>query len=830
MLNKRLASTSSDVSLKKARTTSASSSSSSSNMLPKKSLSGEQKLQSAQSGAAVRKLVVKNLKATPALPADFEASTWTRLSLAIDAIHASRAVDDSLEQLYGAVEALCAHGHSARLYERLRASLAAHVGGPLAAALAHVSAGDDALLVALDRVWQAHCDQTLLVRSVFLYLDRTYVLQQQQPAGADMAVDAGAAPVSSKRQSLWDVALGDFRELVLLRHGGAVLSAAQSALLDLVVRDRKGVDVDRALARRLLRMLATLNLYKDDFEPLLLRATESFYGSDASERAQELPLAAYLRYAEQTLGDESRRVDQYIDERSRRALIATVERCVLRWPARLDALVAGGVGRLVDDAATSDLARLYRLLTRRGVALHAELKDAWCAYVGDATEALVTDASREPTLVVDLIALRERLENVMRDAFQADLAVQNATRDALERAVNVRATRVAQLAARHSDVLLRSGVKQTAAEIDAQLGQLVTLFRLLHAKDVFEAFYGKFLAKRLLLQRSGSDDAEKSMLTRLKSESGAQYTSKLEGMVRDQATSDDVARAFAADDAASGALKQLGAGCELKVAVLTHGFWPQYSPIECSLPPSMDAMLDVFKQFYGRKFQGRRLHWQHSLSHGVVRAMLPRGRKELYASLFQALVLMAFNDVRGAAPLSVAAIMRHTSLPLAEARRTLESVSTKIRILVRKGDDSLAASSQQTMALDASEDSVDVGAAAAHAADAIQPDTEFHVNDRFRSKMVRIKINSVQARETTADNDKTQKSVVQSRQYQIDAAIVRVMKARKVLPLSDLLGELFAQLKFPVEAADLKKRIESLRDREYLEQDENDATVLRYLA
>lgn len=35
-------------------------------------------------------------------------------------------------------------------------------------------------------------------------------------------------------------------------------------------------------------------------------------------------------------------------------------------------------------------------------------------------------------------------------------------------------------------------------------------------KDVFEAFYKKDLAKRLLLQKSTSADAEKSMLSKLK--------------------------------------------------------------------------------------------------------------------------------------------------------------------------------------------------------------------------------------------------------------------------------------------------------------------------
>ena len=60
------------------------------------------------------------------------------------------------------------------------------------------------------------------------------------------------------------------------------------------------------------------------------------------------------------------------------------------------------------------------------------------------------------------------------------------------------------------------------------------------------------------------------------------------------------------------------------------------------------------------------------------------------------------------------------------------------------------------------------------------------------------------------------------------AAIVRIMKARKVLSHSLLISELFQQLKFPIKPPDLKKRIESLIDREYLERESN--ASYRYLA
>ena len=46
-------------------------------------------------------------------------------------------------------------------------------------------------------------------------------------------------------------------------------------------------------------------------------------------------------------------------------------------------------------------------------------------------------------------------------------------------------------------------------------------------------------------------------------------------------------------------------------------------------------MQDIFKEFYLSKHSGRRLMWQNSLGHCVLKADYPKGKKELSVSLFQ---------------------------------------------------------------------------------------------------------------------------------------------------------------------------------------------------
>ncbi|CAF5186455.1 unnamed protein product, partial [Rotaria sp. Silwood1] len=52
-------------------------------------------------------------------------------------------------------------------------------------------------------------------------------------------------------------------------------------------------------------------------------------------------------------------------------------------------------------------------------------------------------------------------------------------------------------------------------------------------KDVFQKFYEKMLAKRLVGQLSASDDYEESMISKLKQACGFAYTSKLQRMFQD---------------------------------------------------------------------------------------------------------------------------------------------------------------------------------------------------------------------------------------------------------------------------------------------------------
>lgn len=318
-------------------------------------------------------------------------------------------------------------------------------------------------------------------------------------------------------------------------------------------------------------------------------------------------------------------------------------------------------------------------------------------------------------------------------------------------------------------------------------------------KDVFEAFYKKDLAKRLLLGRSASIDAEKAAISKLKAECGSQFTSKLEGMFKDVELSRDAMTTFRQSPIASVQLAKICPSTDLTVQVLTSGFWPTYPMLDCALPEQLSAAQAVFRDHYLQQHSGRKLAWVNALGTCVLKARFTSGTKELVLSVFQAAVMLLFNDSEELAFEEVASA---TGLEHRELRRTLQSLACgKERVLLKRPE---------------SKDVIDTDV--------------FVVNEGFTSKFVRVRINAIQSKESAEEQRKTNESVMQDRQYQVDAAIVRIMKTRKTLGHKLLVNELVGQLRFPVGAADLKKRIESLIDREYMERDAKDAQIYNYLA
>eukprot|EP00250_Pteridium_aquilinum_P020558 c24859_g8_i1 orf=824-2758(-) len=555
-----------------------------------------------------KRLVIKPFKDKPKLPTDFEELTWAKIRDAITAIHLKQPVSCSLEELYRAVEDLCLHKMAGNLYNRLQQECEMHIAAKMQSL---VGQSPDAVvfLSLVERSWQDHCDQMLMIRSIALYLDRTYVIQ------------------NSNARSLWDMGLQLFRKHLALCP--EVEHKTVTGLLRLVEKERLGEAVDRTLLKHLLRMFTALGIYVESFEKPFLACTADFYAAEGTRFMQQTDVPDYLQHVEARLHEEHDRCLLYLDASTRKPLVATAEKQLL--DRHTSSILDKGFKVLMDANRILDLQRMHSLFLR--VNALELLKQSLSAYIKASGHDVIMEDEKEKDMVSWLLDFKARLDTVWEESFSKNEMFANAIKDAFEHLINLRQNRPAELIAKFIDSKLRAGNKGTSEEeLESTLDRVLILFRFIQGKDVFEAFYKKDLAKRLLLGKSASIDAEKSMISKLKTECGSQFTNKLEGMFKDIELSKEINDSF---KQSSQARTKLPSGIELSVHVLTTGYWPTYPPMEVRLPHELNVYQDIFKDFYLSKHSGRRLMWQNSLGHCVVKADYPKGKKELSVSLFQ---------------------------------------------------------------------------------------------------------------------------------------------------------------------------------------------------
>lgn len=757
---------------------------------------------------------------------------WGRLSAAIKEIQNERAYKLSFEENYRYAYNLVLYRQGDFLYKNVKLMISEHLAAMteeyIIPAFATGNRDDpvtrgqegEVLMKGVRKVWDKHNDSMKRLSDILKYMDRVHTVNAEVP-------------------TITVAGLAIFRDEVLHRSSAPVQDQIVTAVLGQIQVERDGYSINQTAVKECVEIYLELadnsgkKIYHTDIEPVFLAETRKFYVQEAQRLLDSCDAAEYLRRVEQRLDSEEARAYHYLSSSTSGAVRTIVEGNLLGPLLETIITMESGLNAMIDGNRMEDLNRMYKLffnvssatggpqalrkalresILSRGKAIN-EANDptnvtAAVAGSDDEKEAKGKQKAGGATQVLnvalkwvqDTLDLKDKFDLILKQAFEGDRVCEATITEAFGSFVNQN-PRAPEFISLFIDENLKKGLKgKTDDEVDAVLDKTITVFRFITEKDAFERYYKAHLAKRLLLNRSVSDDAERGMLAKLKVECGYQFTKKMEGMFNDMKLSSDITSAY--KDYLSGTTAP---SVEINVIVMTSTFWPTTnSGATCTFPPVLLQACGSFERFYNSRHSGRRLTWQPALGNADVRVAFNARKHDLNVATFALVILLLFEELDDDDFLTYEDIKNSSGIPDTDLQRHLQSLACAKYKILKKHPPSREVSTSDS----------------------------FSFNSGFTSPLLRIKIATLASKvESNEERKETQDRIEEERKQQADACIVRVMKDRKVLGHNELVNEVTRQLarRFNPNPAMIKRRIEALIEREYLERRE-DRKSYNYLA
>lgn len=743
------------------------------------------------------------------------------------------------------------------LYSRLKSLLQTHVQGLCADVAA---SGSQDLLDNYYKHWTSYKSSAEYFDKLFNYLNTQHLKKIKKPMQGDVSSEAVCQPGL------------EVKDLCLYLWNQEMIAPMKQQLVYLLMReielDRKGQTVNQNIINGIIHSLAeveefkkedTLELYKEAFEKHFLKSTGEYYRAEAECLRSELNCSDYMKKVLQIIDLETLRCTKFIHSSSKDKVISEIR---ARMVADHSKFLYKESEYMVASDCWQDLHAMYKLLKpiEGGLKTLIQQVQSRITQVGLETIKQVSTSENPPrSFVESFIQVYKKHSELIATIFNNDQFFVGALDKACSAIINYRISpqqpcRSPELLAKYCDSLLRkpsSGSNSsgsairglTDAEIDEKLSLSIIVFKYIDDKDIFQKFYSKNMARRLIFSQLSLLDHEESMINKLKQVCGYEFTAKLHKMFTDIGVSNELKGAF------DQYLRQQSAqlGISFSIYVLQAGSWPLgQSPVTSfALPEIFSQSVKAFEDYYYTRFNGRVLTWlYHHCTADLKLCYTAKRQYSVAMQTFHAAILLLFetND-----ELTYGEISKTTQLSDEQLNKHLQGLlEVKILIIV---DDSAqqsianAASTsvqQQDIAggVQQSSSKQDDGSPLAVQQYSFIPSTRIRLNLDFTSKRAKFKIAVVQRdnqyqqiREQT-ESEQTHSSIDEDRKLYIQAAIVRVMKARKSAKHNQLIQEVIGLTKnhFTPSVPMIKKCIEILIEKQYLERKSSAADEYKYVA
>ncbi|OWB80671.1 hypothetical protein B5S32_g4963 [[Candida] boidinii] len=724
----------------------------------------------------------------------------------------------------------------------------------------------------LNKEWEDHLLSMRMISDVLMYLDRVYAKEFHLPL-------------------VYDIGLNAFRDRVIKYNNNEIGEKVIDIIIGYINKSRHGVIIDKFILKAIIFMFESLpetftldnhgslnnnnnnnnngnggngngeNYYLKYFEPKLMNSSDEYFSKISNDLLKEKSGTLYINNVMQLIKDEEVRMSLILPEITCPKLVELIDKdLITRNMEHIMKLDNDGLKTWINEDNIKILSSLYALISRvdsehemlkrqlrililsTGEELEQSAKSASAAAATAATavaqsgkessndtpppgekEKSKKKVSSKESLtqnsikrIKDILQMKVKYDNVIKRAFNNNPGIIRTTESAFSEFINKNNRISEYLSLFIDDGIKKSFKDKTPEECEDILDKAIVVFRFIKDKDIFEKYYKNHLAKRLLQQKSLSNDYEMSMITKLKNEIGSSFTAKFEGMFKDIKLSQDFSSEFcknvlSKDEEA----KQINNGrkLEIETSVLTGNFWPMPNNkvIAINYPPELAFLKEKFESYYISKHHGRNLTWGPNFGAVDIRMHYPKKTYEVNMPTYAAVIILSLfrdDDEDCKEEYTFNEIYDITNIPKPELVRHLQSISVAAKTRLLK---------KTPMSRD------------------INPEDKFSINDKFHSSATKIKVLTVSSTNKVEDDKErhaTLEVVERSRVLEAQAAIVRIMKARRTLAHNELLTEVIKQLsnRFKPSPMFIKQRIEDLIEKEYLMRDEEERNIYHYLA
>jgi hypothetical protein len=625
------------------------------------------------------------------------------------------------------------------------------------------------------------------------------------------------------------------------------------SLLDLLDQDRNGNKQDKTLIRNMVQSYIEFDkvgpnegqqFYEKEFETRYIERLKQFYAAESTQFLNANGVSLYLQKAEERI-EEERANAEYLGTyltTSEPKIKKAIDEVLIE--KHMEALQADFLRMLTEDK-NEDMRRLYFLLARvvDGLPKSADtfqvhLQEEGTKKVDDQKKKQLKEAlANAVQFVKNIMVFYEKYYKLVQSCFSGHnlfkTALDKAFRDIMNQDSGT--FNIPRLLNFYIDNIIKGKEKDMVSEdeIDEVLQRLVNLFSYLQDKDEFFEYFRKALCKRLLSKgKQYNENAEKSFLSKLKAQSGDAAIRKLQGMFTDvqDESFNEIKTKF---ETYNGSSSKVGP-VDLEVQVLNESHWPISGTQKFPLLLGKELLncQTKFQEFYDKSTEKRRLQWLYNYGTVTLAARFTNSKApiQLVLTPLQASILMCFNEAPKLSFEELLAALWPTQGSTGRSMLTSSQSSSalhdmSLEEILRFAIQPLVYFKYKVIAKETDVDPKKEN---------IKKGDVFLLREKIPAKKLprKIQFPPGSAKQTQKEANQDHELVMKQREFEVEAAMVRVMKARNRLDWNQLQVEVINILKerFSPDAKMLKKRLESLIDRKFFERDENDPKILIYIS